>query len=121
MLNPLKRGMRSARRRGEGHGLATQIEHLEERQLLSGSPSPTALTPTEISAFYGFDDITFTEKLPSNPPPGAPKGPPGGTITVPGNGNGQTIAIIDMYQDPDIQNDVNVFDQQFGLLPLNLT
>jgi subtilase family serine protease len=115
MLNQLKRGMRSARRKGEGHGFATQIEHLEERQLLSGSPSPTALTPAEISDFYGFSDITFTQKL------GAPKGPSGGTITVPGNGNGQTIAIIDWYQDPNIQNDVNVFDQQFGLPPLNLT
>src|SRR5207249_3405408 len=30
-------------------------------------------------------------------------------------GGGQTIAIIDVYDDPNIQSDLQVFDQTFGL------
>ncbi len=31
------------------------------------------------------------------------------------NGTGKTIAIIDAFQDPTVQPDLNLFDQQFGL------
>jgi Subtilase family len=41
--------------------------------------------------------------------------------TAPGDGTGQTIAIIDKYYDPNIVNDVNVFDSQFNLPAINLT
>lgn len=37
------------------------------------------------------------------------------------NGTGETIAIIDAYGSPSIQNDVNVFDSQFSLPSINLT
>jgi subtilase family serine protease len=36
-------------------------------------------------------------------------------------GSGETIAIIDAYGSPSIQNDVKVFDTQFGLPSINLT
>ena len=37
------------------------------------------------------------------------------------NGTGETIAIIDAYGSPSIQNDVKVFDSQFNLPPIKLT
>ncbi len=36
-------------------------------------------------------------------------------------GNRETIAIIDAYGSPSIQNDVNVFDSQFSLPSISLT
>ncbi len=64
--------------------------------------APTGLTPAEISHAYGFDQ-TFVN----------------GVI---GNGAGETIAIIDTYNDPNIVGDLHAFDQQFGLPdPPNLT
>ena len=36
-------------------------------------------------------------------------------------GKGETIAIIDAYGDPEIHQDLNTFDQRFGLPPVNLT
>ncbi len=53
----------------------------------SGPPS-TALTPAEVRNIYGFNQITDL-------------------------GAGQTIAIVDAYNDPNIFSDANVFDQQF--------
>jgi len=53
-----------------------------------GSPPPSALTPAQTRHIYGIDNI--------------------------GNlGAGQTIAIVDAYDDPNIFSDANVFDQQF--------
>jgi subtilase family serine protease len=52
-------------------------------------------TPAQIRHAYGFDRIAF-----------------GG---VPGDGRGQTIAIIDAYDDPNLASDLRVFDQAFGL------
>jgi hypothetical protein len=48
---------------------------------------------------YGFDLISFSSN--------------GSTIA--GNGSGQTIAIVDAYDDPNISSDLAAFDQQFGL------
>ena len=36
-------------------------------------------------------------------------------IRIPGDGSGQTIAIVDAYDAPNIAADLHVFDQQFGL------
>ena len=36
-------------------------------------------------------------------------------------GRGETIAIIDAYGDPEIHQDLNTFDQRFGLPPVNLS
>jgi len=40
---------------------------------------------------------------------------------VAGDGTGQTIAIIDAYNDPTILQDLATFDQTFNLQPANLT
>ena len=42
-----------------------------------------------------------------------------GTIT--GNGAGQTIAIVDAYNDPNIASDLATFDAKFGLSAANLS
>ena len=68
------------------------------------SSSPIGMTPSQIRMAYGIDQVTF------------------GTIT--GNGSGQTIAIIDAYDDPAFvsstdpgfaNSDLHNFDVQFGL------
>jgi hypothetical protein len=69
------------------------VELLETRTLLS------VYDPLEISHAYGFDQIRFGQ--------------------VPGDGSGQTIAIIDAYFDPTIQSDLATFNQRFGLAPLD--
>jgi hypothetical protein len=88
------------------------FESLETRQLLSAakvtvSPADLTLiadassstvsgyTPAEIRAAYGFGSVS-------------------------GTGAGQTIAIIDAYNDPDISSDLNTFDSQFGLASASL-
>jgi len=87
------------------------MDHLEPRALLSTTPtaSPTfrlgpmvggggpagGYTPAQIAQAYNFNSITFN-----------------GT---PGTGSGETIAIVDAYDDPNIQGDLNTFDSQFGL------
>ena len=40
---------------------------------------------------------------------------PGDFSGVKGDGSGQTIAIVDAYDDPNIAADLKVFDKQFGL------
>ncbi len=63
-----------------------------EVMLHSASTSSTVqgYTPAEIRKAYGFDQVSAT-------------------------GAGQTIAIIDAYNDPNIASDLAVFDNQFGL------
>ena len=51
----------------------------------SSSPPSAAFTPAEIANAYDFNQITFSNG------------------TVQGNGAGQTIALIDAYNDPDIE------------------
>ena len=53
-------------------------------------------SPAQISTAYGFSGISQT-------------------------GIGQTIAIIDAYGSPNIQNDLNVFDKKFDLQPIELS
>jgi subtilase family serine protease len=88
------------------------LESLESRRLLSASAivaqplltlSPDAsgstvqgYTPAQLAEAYGFNAVTLS----------------GG---VKGTGAGQTIAIVDAYNDPKISNDLGVFDSQFGL------
>jgi subtilase family serine protease len=62
---------------------------MEARLLLS------ALTPAQVSHAYGVDQIMF----------GAIKG----------DGTGQTIAIIDAYDAPNINSDLSAFNAAFGL------
>lgn len=92
------------------------IEGLESRTLLSGAAADATLspnisilasstttstdvqgyTPAQMAKAYGFDQISL----------------PGG---VAANGAGQTIAIIDAFNDPNITGDLKVFDSQFNL------
>ena len=61
----------------------------------NASPPSGAFTPSQIQQAYGFNKVTF------------------GAST--GDGTGQTIAIVDAQDDPNIQGDLNAFDAQFGL------
>src|SRR5271157_6424774 len=70
-------------------------------QVVSGPPG---YTPQQIQNAYGIDEITFS----------------GGKVA--GNGAGQTIAIVDAYNDPNIKSDLATFDSEFGLsAPANFT
>ncbi len=109
------------------HQLASsvQIEMLENRVLLSSvaaSPDATIVVPTPVlptgneplqgvvgtpnsldpflfDSAYGFNSLKYDVN---------------GTIT-PGDGAGQTIAIVDAYGSPTIVNDAETFDAQWGL------
>jgi Domain of unknown function (DUF4082)/Fibronectin type III domain len=86
-----------------------RIDHLESRAMLStvvvhptfvlaplgGGPPAGTYAPAQIQQAYGFNSILFN-----------------GT---PGTGKGETIAIVDAYDDPKIQSDLNTFDSQFGV------
>jgi subtilase family serine protease len=82
------------------------FELLESRCLLSAAPVATPLshiqpfvsggyTPAEVAIAYGFNHIM----LPSGTEAGA----------------GQTIAIVDAYNDPNIAADLATFDTNYGL------
>jgi subtilase family serine protease len=92
------------------------IESLESRDLLSGFFSPAYIlqpnsgsaapfatasavgySPSQISQAYGFNQISFDN----------------GTVAA--NGGGQTIAIVDAYNQPNIASDLQAFDAAFGL------
>jgi subtilase family serine protease len=89
------------------------IEGLEDRRMLSASsifaepdlsiiPQTSGSTvwgysPAQIAKAYGFDQISFKN----------------GTLA--GNGAGQTIAIVDAYNDPNIASDLQAFDAHFGV------
>jgi subtilase family serine protease len=104
---PLRSGDKRARFQS---GRSLQIEPLEDRSLLSagglaaGLPAD-GLTPAQISHAYGFDKIQFA----------------GG---IRGDGTGQTIAIVDEFDDPKMvdssdltfaSSDLHMFDLQFGI------
>ncbi len=63
--------------------------------------SPTGLTPAQIRHAYGFDQLTCSYT-----------GTYGSSNLC---GYGQTIAIVDAYDDPNIQKDLTTFSTQFGL------
>jgi streptogramin lyase len=61
------------------------------------SPGPTGYTPAQVRHAYGFDRVSY------------------GGGTVPGDGSGTTIAIVDAFDDPNIAGDLQQFDRRFGL------
>ena len=61
---------------------------------------PSGYTPAQITAAYGLNAITFTSSSGS---------------TVKGDGTGETIALIEMYHDPNIQSDLATFDAKYNL------
>ena len=62
----------------------------------ASTASTTPYSPQEIAAAYGISSITFA-----------------GGVT--GTGAGQTIAIVDAYNDPNALSDLETFDAEFGL------
>jgi hypothetical protein len=115
------RGRKNSKRRRQrpalGRRARPSVEVLEDRRLLSGvhshllllspqtSPTPIGYTPAQVQQAYGFNLVNFSN----------------GTA---GTGNGQTIAIIDAYDNPRFVNstdpnfatsDLHLFDQAFGL------
>jgi hypothetical protein len=92
--HPLKRRSRAAVR----PPVRLSLDELEDRTLL------TVFTPAQVATAYGFNQINF----------GTTSSP------VPGDGRGQTIAIVDAYADPHIANDLAAFSNQFGLPQMNL-
>ena len=81
-----RRSIMRKRRRRDFHA---QWDHLDDRCL------PAGFTPAQITAAYGLNAISFTSSS--------------GT-KVTGDGTGQTIALIEMYSDPNIQASLNAFD-----------
>src|SRR5262245_33722678 len=99
------RNVRPSRSRRKPSCAHLAVEHLENRLMpastltaipgvhvlqyggatpAGGPTAPAGFSPSQIAHGYGFDNITFNNG------------------TVIGNGNGQTIAIIDAYDDPNI-------------------
>src|SRR5262245_51974387 len=104
-----------------------QLEVLEDRVMLSADPAgglagfatpgvevvsqaapsplsqPCRFRPAQIRQAYGFNNITFN----------------GGSVH--GDGTGQTIAIVDAYNQPNIVSDLAMFNRTYGLPAANLT
>jgi subtilase family serine protease len=59
------------------------------------STTPSGYSPAQVAAAYGFNNVSFG--------------------SVKGDGSGETIAIVDAFDDPNILSDLATFDQQFGL------
>jgi subtilase family serine protease len=64
-----------------------------------GGGTPPGYSPTQIQTAYGFNQL-YSSGL---------------------NGANQTIAIVDAYNDPNIQKDLASFDSKFGLPSANLS
>ncbi len=119
MLKSRKSCAHPSRRAGQSGSRQTKklhLEGLEPRQLLSASgftpnyfvvsdhtvlphagSTGSGYTPAQIRAAYGFNNVSF-----------------GSTAA---DGRGQTIAIIDAYDDPNIASDLAAFDSGFGIAP----
>ena len=83
--------------RGSGANLTAAVTNV----IYTDGGVPLGYTPQQIRSAYGIDQITFG--------------------STPGTGTGETIAIIDPYDDPDIRGDVAAFDQLYDLPTINLT
>jgi subtilase family serine protease len=88
--------------------MAPYVEELEKRIIQAVQPlfqlgpafGISGLTPGQIRHAYGEDGIVFTDQT--------------GTL-VSGDGRGETIAIVDAYDDPTLRADLHTFDVTFGL------
>jgi len=66
----------------------------------SVAPPASGYLPSDIRHTYGFDKISFTDAQ---------------GHMIPGDGRGQTIAIVDAFDAPNIVADLHTFDQGVGL------
>jgi subtilase family serine protease len=73
------------------NGFAFPLTHL----VSPASSTVVGLTPSQIRHAYGFDLLSCSSSNTC--------------------GSGQTVAIVDAFDDPNIQSDLNTFDSQFGL------
>jgi len=64
---------------------------------MDGPGQPPGFSPQQISQAYGFNQIYFNNG------------------TIKGDGTGQTIAIVDAYNQPNIASDLHTFDVTYGL------
>jgi hypothetical protein len=94
---------RRSNRSAEPRHFAVILEGLEARQLFAINTTVTGFTPAQIRHAYEFDQVSL--------------GSSGGKA----DGSGQTIAIVDAFNDPNIAADLAVFDKQFGLPAADLT
>jgi subtilase family serine protease len=83
------------------------IESLEQRTLLSSSGS-TIIEPNVLFSTNASSSSTLAGYRPAQI-----KAAYG--LTSLGTGAGETIAIVDAYNDPNITGDLNTFDSEFGL------
>ena len=109
MPNWIKRG----RRRSQIKSFRPLVEELESRLTPSTATtnyfvrpdaqgsSPSGFTPVQILEAYNFYSTSGTNNISFS--------------GVAGNGAGQTIAIVDAYNDPNIASDLAAFDAQFNL------
>jgi subtilase family serine protease len=79
--------------------LLPRVDRLEDRCLLSGSSLPPGLNPTQLRTAYGINAVDFMLD----------------GVPYSGNGQGQTIAIVDAYHDPYVLSDLKTFDATYGL------
>src|SRR6185437_2581975 len=80
---------------GEPSGYATPGVEMVNAGAVSpagGPGQPAGFSPSQISQAYGFNRITFNNG------------------TVRGDGSGQTIAIVDAYNQPNIISNLHTFD-----------
>ncbi len=96
----------------------TGLEALESRRMLT--TTGTVITPnlTVISPARGFGGYTPIISTPSGLTPSQLYA---AYALVPNGGAGQTIGIVDAYNDPNVQSDLAVFDSTFGLPAASLT
>ena len=77
--------------------LVSPTAHLLAMNTASPAGLPAGLSPAQVRHFYGFDQVAFSS--------GA----------VRGDGSGQTIAIVDAYDQPNIAGDLAAFDATYGV------
>ncbi len=71
-------------------------------------PAVSGYSVAQITSAYLASNLSFITSV------------KGTTTTVAGDGSGQTIAIVDAYNDPNIVSDVATFSSKFGLPVANL-
>ncbi len=85
----------------------------------TGTSSPTGYSPNQIRAAYGLGTYSAGSGslADGNYVPGSLQNGIsfGGISGISGDGRGQTIAIVDAYDDPGAATDLNTFSAQFGL------
>jgi hypothetical protein len=80
-----------------GRALRPSLAALDCRCLLS---TTTGLSPSQITAAYGLTGLEFHTRS--------------GQAVI-GDGSGETIAVIEMYHNPNLSSDLHTFDRRFGL------